>query len=211
MKHWLAIALLFISSFAVAQRPQPVLEAGGVLNGSGQSAAGGAVLAGVTLDTPHFFTLDEAGYTTGGKNNDNDNTSSAGHTRLLQGDVLAKSRRYFFGPGVAWNKLYTPDYAKSAVHPKVTIGRDFSGGYVSRVFVSYVFSGTDTANAIKGVEGRAFWYFGKHAFASMKIGGYWGHATVIPVSQGGSPASVASELHSLVISGNYLGTFGWRF
>ena len=208
MKHWLAIALLFISSLAVAQRPQPVLEAGGVLNGSGMSPLGGAAFAGITLDTKHFVTIDEAGYTTGGKTNDNDNTSSSGHTRLLSGGAFLHEGKYLFGPSCEWDKLYTPDYHKSAVHPKATVGRDFNN---SRVFISYVFSGTDTANAIEGVEGRAFLAINRHAFLSTTIGGYWGHATVIPVSEGGSPASVASELATKIMTGKTTIVLGWRF
>lgn len=211
MKIAALVLTLILTVTAFAQRPQPVVEAGGVLNGAGQTAVGAAGLAGVIWDTKHFFTLDEAGYETGGKNNDNDNTSSSGHTRVLTSQVLAKTGKYFYGVGVEWNKLYTPDYSRSAVHPKATVGRDFSGGYVSRVLVSYIDRGTDTTNGLQGVEGRAFWFLGQHAFLSLDIGGYWGHGTVIPVSEGGSPASVASELSSHVVTGKTLGVLGWRF
>ncbi len=192
-------------------RPQAVVEGGVILNGSGMTAAGGLVQAGPYWDAKHFLFISEAGYSTGGKVDDNSNTSSKGHTRRLQSDLLFKKGQYFFGVGTSWSKFYTPDYTKSSVHPRIDVGRDFTGGYVNRVLVSYVGAGTDTANAIQGFEARAYWFLGKHAFARVVAGGYFGHTTVIPVSQGGSPQSVASELASKTATSQAQFTLGCRF
>lgn len=208
----LVILTLLTTAFAqTTNRPQAVLEGGAILNGSGMTAAGGMVQAGPYWDAKHFLSISEAGYSTGGKTDDNANTSSKGHTRRLQSDLMLKSGNYFFGAGASWSKLYTPDYTKSSVHPRIDVGRDFSGGYVSRVLVSYVGAGTDKANAIQGFEARAYWFLGKHVFARVVAGGYFGHATVIPVSQGGSPQSVASELASKTVTSQAQFTLGWRF
>ena len=210
-------ALLFsalLSTAAIAQttnRPQIVVETGAILNGSGMTAAGGVAQSGIYWDASHALLISEASYSTGGKTDDNDNTSSAGHTRGLIGDALAKKGPWLFGVGASWSKLYTPDYDKSTVHPRADVGRDFHSGYVDRVLMSYVQSGTDHYNGMQGFEARAYWFIGAHAFAKMMAGGYFGHSTVIPISQGGSAQSVASELASKVSTSQATLTFGWRF
>src|SRR5271167_302005 len=111
MKNMLMLVLVAMSGLAYGQvdgRPQPFI-AGGISNAS---TFGFAAVGGVTEQYKHFLTVDEAGYESGGKKNDNDNTSTAGHTRYLRGDAYVRFGNWFVGPGAAWSKTYTPAYSK---------------------------------------------------------------------------------------------------
>jgi hypothetical protein len=209
------ILLLVLASIcwgsAFAQVAQPFVAGGLNLNGGGMVAVGGAAVGGIGLSLSHLYLDPEVGYVTGGKSNDNDNTSSAGHTRYAKADGLVKIRSWYVGTGCEWQKLYTPDYNKSSVHPRLTIGRDFHEGYVDRVFISYVQRGTDLSNGVNGLEAQGYWFFPHHLFLRMTLNVDIGHETIIPVSQGGSVQSVASELSQKITSSSFAAVMGWRF
>jgi len=158
------------------------------------------------FDSSHFLTIDEAGYETGGKSNDNANTSSRGHDRYLAGYAMVKVHGFAFGPGASWSKLYTPAYSKTKVHPK--FGVSFPGGaYVSRITVLYVHPGTDWMNGVSGFEGQGYWVKG-HFFLRMMAGGYWAHITVTdrsnkPLTQTQKSQHIATSQAQALI--------GWRF
>src|SRR5271155_1942261 len=189
MKTLRILIMLLVASFAQAQF-HPFVAGGVQFNGAGQTSVTSAAVGGIQF-TPKYFYLDpEAQYITGGKTNDNDNTSSAGHTRYLKSNALVHIGKYYFGPGVSYAKLYTPDYTKGSVHPRFTVGRDFESSYVDRLLISYVNKGTDTANGMQGFDVQAYWFFGtKHIFLRADLQSSFGHATVIPVSKGGSAQS----------------------
>jgi hypothetical protein len=177
-KASLAAFVLLIASYTFAQNVvHPYVAGGAILNGSGMVPYGGDIEAGVQIDAPHLFSYTEAGYETGGKENDNDNTSTAGHTRLLENETLARIGNYYVGAGIDWSKLYTPDYTKSHVHPRLTVGREFYNGYISKVLVSYVHPGTDWQNGVQGAEVQG-WWTGKHVFLRMTLGAYRYYTTV---------------------------------
>lgn len=211
MKTLRMLFLLMVATFTQAQ-VHPFVAGGVEFNGAGQTDVTGVAVAGVQFTPKHFYIDPEAQYINGGKTNDNDNTSSAGHTRYLKTNALVKIGKYYVGPGVSYAKLYTPDYIKSSVHPRFTVGRDFESGYVDRLLISYVNKGTDTANGMQGFDAQAYWFFGtKHVFLRMDLQSSFGHATVIPVSKGGSTQSVANELATRVISTQFQTVFGVRF
>jgi hypothetical protein len=181
---FLVIILMFIPALSHTQdktdftKPVHVFVAGGpILNGSGFASVGVTVDAGVIVDASHFFSYSEAGYERGGRLNDNADASSAGHTRLLANQTLARVGDWYAGVGVDWNKLYTLDHNWSSVHPKATVGREFYSGYVNKVLVSYVAPGTDWADGLQGFEAQG-WWTGKHIFLRMTLGSYRYHLTV---------------------------------
>ena len=206
-----AVFVLLIASCTFAQSVvHPYVAGGFILNGAGQVPLGLSADGGVQIDAKHLFTYSEAGYETGGKSNDNDNTSSKGHTRLLSNQTLARFGNWYAGVGADYDKLYTPDYAKSSIHPKATVGREFHSGYISKLLVSYVNKGTDWQNGVTGVEAQAWWN-GKHVFFRMTVGAYRYHDTVIPVSEGGSSTSVARELATHHGNAVFQNLLGFRF
>ncbi len=205
-----AATMLLISAFSLAQNiVHPYVAGGFVLNGSGQDNIGGSIAGGVQIDAKHLFSYSEAGYDTGGKTNDNSNTSSVGHDRTLVNQSLVRIGDWYAGVGVDWLKFYTPAYNKSHIHPKATVGRELHNGYINKVLVSYVHPGTDWQNGVTGIEAQG-WWTGKHLFLRMLVGGYRHHDTVIPVSQGGSPSSVASELSHHGLTSQFQMMFGVR-
>jgi hypothetical protein len=211
LKTLSSIVVFLVLSLSAMAQVQPFVAGGGVLNGGGYVANGGALVTGVHFSGEHFLVDPEGGYETGGKNDDNDNTSSSGHTRYLKGDALVRFGKYYVGSGASWSKLYTPDYTKGSVHPRFTVGRDFNK-YFDRVLVSYVQTGTDTSNGLQGIDAQAYWFFGsKHIFLRMDLNADFGHETVIPVSQGGSPQSVTAEKAQKIVSSSFQTVFGFRF
>lgn len=213
MKKILLIALaLMLSSVCWGQAPRPFVAGGGILLGSGYVPAGVMAVGGVNFDAKNFHLNPEVAYETGGKDEDNANTSSSGHTRYAKSDVLFRVGKWFIGPGASWSKLYTPAYDKSSVHPRITAEKDFDGVYFDKMLFSYVQRGTDVQNGINGIETQAYWFFGqKHFFLRMDLGAYWGHATVVPVSAGNSPQTVSQELSEKLTSGTFQTVVGWRF
>lgn len=199
------LALTFLSLPAVAQRPEPYVAVSGVIRGSGYTPFALTSDAGILYDSQRFFTFSEATYTTGGKKNDNDNTTTAGHSRSLRGEYLVKFNHWEIGPGATWSKTYTPEYAKSAVHPKATAGRDF--GHVN-FFASYLFQGTDRLNGLTGFETQAWWKFGRHLFVRNIIDVYRFHATLTDT---GNAALTKAESSNKSTSGAYEIQIGWRF
>lgn len=185
----------------------PYIAGGAILNGSGQDNVGGSLAAGIQLAAPHLWTYSEAGYETGGKTNDNVNTSSAGHARLLANETLAHFGPWYAGVGIDWSKFYTPAYSKSHIHPRATVGRDFSSGYVSRVLVSYVHPGTDWQNGVQGFEAQG-WWVGHHAFLRMTVGGYVCHTTLTDRTNHAMTVRQLSE-HSM--TSQFQALAGWRF
>lgn len=215
MKKLLAFvlfALLFtFTASAQTTMVQPFVAGGIEFLPGGYVPYGGAVAGGVNFNLPHVLAVGEGGYQTGGKEDDDANTKTAGHTRNLRGDIFAHFGKWYAGPGCMWSKLYTPDYAKSAVHPRFGVGRDFNSGYVNRVIVYYVQAGTDKANNLQGVETQGYWFLGKYAFIRMDLGIYIFNATVIPESQGGSAQSVAYERSQHYSTGDFQTLVGIRF
>jgi hypothetical protein len=210
-KLLMTVALLFGSLLATGQTIQPFVAGGGQLNGAGYSTVGAVAAGGFIVDSKHLFLSPEVGYTTGGKADDADNTSSSGHTRYFNAFALAKVGRFGFGPGFAWSKLYTPDYDKSGWHPKAAFSYDFASDYISKLIVAYVGKGNDQTNGVQGIEAEAFWFIGKHVFVRADVQGDWGHETVIPVSQGGSLSSVASENAQKITTSQFQMVLGYRF
>ena len=215
--EWAILTLIILLMLIAAgtrcngQAVQPFLAGGGSLLGGGMTATGAVGSGGLWINTHHLLLDPEVGYVTGGKANDADNTKSSGHTRYAQSDALFQVGRFYIGTGASWAKLYTPDYSKASWHPEVTAGTSFKSGYVNDVFVSYVLAGSDHANGMHGLSTQLYWYFGKHLFAREEIAGYWGHETVIPVSEGGSAQSVASEYAQHIVSSEFTALMGWRF
>jgi hypothetical protein len=204
------LAFLLLAVPVFGQIPQLYVAGGLNINGGGYASFGATTVGGVFYDTRYFLFDPEAGYATGGKSNDADNTSSEGHTRSLKGDFLVKVHGWYVGPGYSWSKLYTPAYDKSATHPRITVARDFPA-YVNRVLITYMPAGSDKANGTQTINAQFYWFFGKHLFYRMDFGPYWAHDTVIPVSQGGSPSSVAYEKSHHVVSAAGQFALGWRF
>ncbi len=198
-------------SFAWGQTVQPFVAGGASLLGGGMTSVGAVGAGGVWFNTHRLLLDPEFGYITGGKANDAVNTSSAGHTRYASTDALLKFKRLYIGPGASWGKLYTPAYTKSSWHPTVTGGFNCSCGYFDDLFVSYVTAGSDHANGMKGLDTQVYWYGGKHLFLRADIGTYWGHETVIPIAEGGSAQSVASEYAQRITSSEFTTLMGWRF
>lgn len=199
------LAVLILTTACLSQsRPSPFVGGGFALNGAGQSTFGGNLVGGVEWNTPHFLTIEEASYTTGGKTNDNDNTSSAGHTRHLMGDAYVRVGTWGFGPGASWSKLYTPAYTKSSVHPRLGVVKDFS---CVRVSVTYVHPGTDWMNSVQGFE-AAGWWGHNHLFFKMQLGGYWFHDTLTDRSN--KPLTQSEKAHVLTTAHGQM-VLGWRF
>ena len=176
---------------------QPFVAGGLELNGSGYTPAGAAGVSGIFLDSKYLLLDPEVGYYTGGKNDDNANTSAAGHTRYMKGDVLIKIGEWYVGPGCSWSKLYTPAYDKSSVHPRFAFGRQWpNDGY--RLTVEYVQRGTDKANGIHGFDVVGYKFFGRYAFLRMDLGGYWGHNTTPPSGPTAPGVVLTSEFQTVV-------------
>ena len=217
MRRILSLMVMFVATVAMGQtldRPQPYVLVGPAFLGSGYQPLGVNATAGVFFDSKRIMLDPEVSYTTGGKEQENPNSSTTkGHTRGAVSDMLFKTGNYYVGPGAEWSRLDTPYFAKSAVHPRFTVGRDFDSvdRYVDRVLVSYVQAGTDKANGVQGFETEAYWFFGKHAMLRALLGGYWAHGTVIPVADGGSTQSVALEESQHTSTGQFQMAFGWRF
>ena len=209
MKSYIVVFLMFIvSSLCWGQNiVHPYVAAGAVLNGSGQDNIGGSGVTGIIVDAPHLFSYSEAGYETGGKTNDNANVSHKGHDRFLANETLFRKGDWYAGAGIDWLKLYTPAYTKSHVHPRVTVGREFHGGYVNKVLISYVHPGTDWQNGVQGVEAQAWWTF-NHVFFRMTAGGYIDHDTL--TDRNNKPMTAAQlSRHSLTSKAQFL--IGYRF
>ncbi len=211
---FLAVMLISVSTLchtqdkaSVANAFHPFIAGGPILNGSGYTPIGVTVDTGVIVDAPHFFSYSEAGYKTGGKANDNANTSSSGHTRLLANETLARFGDWYAGVGMDWVKLYTPAYNKSSVHPKATVGREFYSGYVNKVLFSYVAAGTDWANGVQGFEAQG-WWTGKHIFLRMTVGGYWYHLTLTDRT---NVSMTANQLATKGMTSQFQTVLGWRF
>lgn len=188
-KH--AIILLALCAGTAAQeipRPAPYIALGGSLNGAGYARFSGIGSAGVEWEPRYLLLTAEATYATGGKSNDNDNTSSAGHSR--QAEILAAARLthgWFAGPGVSWSKTYTPLYTKSATRPTCTIGKDM---LKSRYIVTYIDRGTDWQNGLRAIQVSARVYIRRHWFLDERFSGSWFHATITDRS---NPALVKQE------------------
>ena len=200
------VLLLAVSSLCWGQRPQPFVAGGGVLNGSGYTADGGAAVGGLMWDTSRAFLTGEVGYETGGK--DSAGYAAKGHTRYLQGYTFLRVHNWFVGPGCSWSKLYAQGFDKAFVHPRFAVGREFHSGYLNRLLVGYVQKGTDTSNGVQGITAQAYWFFGKHAFLRMSLDGDWAHATVSP---NGSPQLVQGQLTHHITTSDFQGVIGWRF
>lgn len=198
------VCLLALLSACHCQTPQPFVAGGLILNGAGMKPLGGNLVGGVQWDNPHLLVITEASYTTGGKTNDNDNTSSAGHTRHLDGDAYARFGTWGFGPGASWSKLYTPDYTKSAVHPRFGFVKDLPS---VRLTVNYVHPGTDWMNSVQGVDTAAWWGHG-HLFLKMQFGVYQYHSTLTDRSN--KPLTIAEKSQGGVM-GQGQAVVGWRF
>jgi hypothetical protein len=211
MKILIPLLFCLLTTLSFAQMPSPFISGGVNLNGSGMSAAGGTGVAGIIWESSHFFIMPEAGYSTGGKNDDNTNTSSSGHTRYLEANTLIKTGKWYFGPGATWLKLYTPNYSKSAWNPQGTIGRDFNS-YISKIFVTYETAGTDKSNGMHGIETQLWWTFGRHFFLREKVGIWIGHATITCSDQSINCIQLTAKERSERLSSGELQTIvGWRF
>ena len=198
----LLAAVALLGGMALAQRPQPFL-AGGV---SAFDVVGGATVGGVFYDSAHFTSVDEGGYETGGKSNDNDNTSSSGHTRYLRGEAEVKFKGWGFGPGIDWSKTYTPDYSKSHVHPRAYVVFPRTE-YWSRLTVAYVHPGTDWQNGVQGFQAQV-WLGSGHLFGRITAGGYWAHTTVTEPT---NAVLTAEQKSQHTATSDLQGLIGWRF
>lgn len=204
MRTLLLAIMLCVASLAQAQRPQPWVAGGAILNGSGQDNIGWVADGGVQWDTAHFLTIEQAQYSTGGKTNDNDNTSSAGHDRSLQGDTYVRVKSWGFGPGVSWSKLYTPAYTKSSVHPRFGVDKEFQ---IGRLTITYVHPGTDWINGVQGFEG-GLWLGKGHFFYRTVLGAYWFHSTVTDRS---NKQLTAAEKSVIGPTSQLTASMGFRF
>lgn len=206
MRNWktLLIVLVTLSACGSAQtRPTPFVA----LGANAFDVVGGSAVGGLDWQPASFLrTTDEAGYETGGKDNDNANTSSRGHDRYLRGEALVLFKGWGVGPGVSWSKLYTPAYSKTHVHPKLLVQVPRSP-YWSRLEVAYVHPGTDWQNSVQGFEASS-WWMGKHAFLRLMVGGYWAHTTITAPDD---PVLTAKQKAQHIPTSQAQIVMGWRF
>jgi len=166
----------------VSPWPHPYIWAGADLNGGGGYQPLSYIVGGGFQNESHWGFFFVEGMFDGSKKVNDNTGQNSGYTERAHMFGGFKYKDWMYGTGISYSLLHTSLYSKDAWHPRLGLGKDLD--FMStdcRLYAEYVFPGTDTLNAVQGVEFSVFWPSirdrSRHLFFRERFAAYEFHQT----------------------------------